>query len=278
MNRLIRYGAAATALGLAAAMLGQDEITGNSSSSSSYVPTTKLIGRKIKSSQGEEIGVIKDVVLDGSNGCMAYTVVSTGDAQTGGGKIVVVPWAVYSPTSHASTLRVKVDRDKIYNAPLFDYTRMDEYVRPDYIDNIYSYYGISPGALSGVAASKGAAAATDVTGTAGATASPGEVDSTTAGGAFLPNTRASTHARATPAASHGGTARNNGSQEATRSMRTRRQPSTDREEGALSTRTEEFSSESTTSPSESKKSRRKGTEGTSTGTPSETPHSTEGDE
>src|SRR5689334_22694228 len=120
MKRLIWYGAAATSLGLAAAILGQDEITGNSSSTPSYLPTTKLVGRKIKSSQGEEIGVIKDVVLDLSNGCMAYTVVSTGDAQTGGGKIVVVPWAIYSPTSHTSTLRVRVDRNKIYNAPLFD--------------------------------------------------------------------------------------------------------------------------------------------------------------
>ena len=277
MRRLIWYGAAATALGLAAAMFGQDETTDNSSSSSSYIPTTKLVGRKVKSSQDEEIGVIKDVVLDPSNGCMAYTVVSTGNAQTGGGKIVVVPWAVYSPTS-ASTLRVRVDRDKIYNAPLFDHTRMDEYIRPDYSDNVYNYYGISPGALGGVAGSKGAAAATDVTGTAGATASPGEVASTTAGGTPSPNNKASTHARANPAASRGGAATNNGSQEATRSAGASRQPPTDREEGALSTRTEKFPSESTTSPGESKKPRRKGTEETSRGTPTETPHSTEGDE
>src|SRR4030095_112384 len=200
-------------------------------------PTTKLVGRKIKSSQGEEIGVIRDVVLDGSNGCMAYTVVSTGDAQTGGGKIVVVPWAVYSPTSHASTLRVRVDRDKIYNAPLFDHTRMDEYVRPDYIDNVYNYYDISPGALGGGEGPKGAAAATDVTGTAGATASPGEVASTIAGGTPSPNNRASTHARANPAASRDDAATNNGSQEATRSARARRQLPPDHEDEALSTRT-----------------------------------------
>jgi sporulation protein YlmC with PRC-barrel domain len=272
MKRLIWYGAAATALGLAAAMFGQDETTCNSNSSSSYLPTTKLVGRKIESSQGEEIGLIKDVVLDPSNGCMAYTVVSTGNAQTGGGKIVVVPWAVYSPTSHASTLRVKVDRDKIYNASLFDHTRMDEYIRPDYIDNVYNYYGISPGALGGVAA------ATDVTGTAGATTSPGEVASTTAGGTPSPNNRASTHARANPAVNRNGAATNNGSQEATRSARARRPLPTDREEGALSTRTEELASESSTSPSESKKPRRRGTKGTSTGTPTETSNSTEGDE
>ena len=48
---------------------------------------------------------------------------------------------------------------------------MDEYARPDYINNVYSYYGVSPGPRTPVAASNGAKAGTDVTGTAGATAS-----------------------------------------------------------------------------------------------------------
>jgi sporulation protein YlmC with PRC-barrel domain len=278
MKALIWYGATVAVVGLAAAILAQDEITSTSSSSSSYVATSKLVGRKITSSKDEEIGVIKDVVFDRSNGRMAYTVVSTGDAQTGGGKIVVVPWTVYSPISDATALRANVDREKILNAPLFDYARMDEYVRPDYIDNVYNYYGISPGALSAVAASKGVRAATDVTGTAGATASPGEVASTTASRMSSANNRATTHAP-TPAAGHYDTATKNGSREATRSARSTggRRLLTDRDEGA-SLQSEESLSESTTSPSESKKSRRKGTQETSRGRPSETPYSTEGDE
>ena len=46
---------------------------------SSTVQVSKLVGTKVKSSQGEEIGVVKDVVIDRSTGCMAYTVLSTGD-------------------------------------------------------------------------------------------------------------------------------------------------------------------------------------------------------
>jgi hypothetical protein len=41
---------------------------------------------------------------------------------------------------------VTVDRERIYSAPVFDYARIDEYSRPDYITNVYSYYGVSPGA------------------------------------------------------------------------------------------------------------------------------------
>jgi hypothetical protein len=68
--------------------------------------------------------VIKDVMIDSSTGCMAYTVLSTGEGgprAAGGGKFVAVPWAVYSPASDVSALIVTVDRERIYSAPVFDY-------------------------------------------------------------------------------------------------------------------------------------------------------------
>src|SRR5205823_7200719 len=180
---------------LAATISSQTEIPNNSSS---YIQTSKLVGRKVKSSEGKEVGIIKDVVIDRSTGCMSYTVLSTGGAGTGvisgGGKIVAVPWAVYSPTSDLRFLTVNVDRDKIYNAPAFNYTQMDEYARPDYMNNVYSYYGVSPGPRTAVAAG------TDVTGTAGATASPGQVASPAAGGTGSPNEKPSARVHASSAA------------------------------------------------------------------------------
>ena len=141
------------------------------SSSTTYIQTSKFIGKKVKSSQGDEIGVVKDVVLDG-NGCMAYTVLSTGGGGGtqvgGGGKMVAVPWAVYSPSSDLNVLTVTVDRDRIYNAPVFDYARIEEYSRPDYITNVYSYYGVSSGAAVGVGVSGGTS-----TTTSGATTTTG---------------------------------------------------------------------------------------------------------
>ena len=124
---------------------------------STTVQVSKLVGTKVKSSQGEEIGVVKDVMIDRSTGCMAYTVLSTGEGgarAAGGGKLVAVPWAVYSPASDVSALTVTVDRERIYSAPVFDYARIDEYSRPDYITNVYSYYGVSPGAEIGAGVSR----------------------------------------------------------------------------------------------------------------------------
>ena len=274
MRTLIWCGATALVVVLTATISSQTEIPNNSSS---YIQTSKLVGRKVKSSEGKEVGIIKDVVIDRSTGCMSYTVLSTGGAGTGvisgGGKIVAVPWAVYSPTSDLSLLTVNVDRDKIYNAPAFEYARMDEYARPDYIDNIYSYYGVSPGPRTA------AAAGTDVTGTAGATISPGEVASPAAAragtGSLNKKPSARTHASSTT--SSYGTSGASPSPKAIRSARaTLARPSVDRGETAPSTTIEKSLSESATSPNENRKSRRKAIEDTSTGRPSATPESVDG--
>src|SRR5947209_14590605 len=129
MKTTLLCGAALAILGLAAAPLSAQTQTTSSSTGSSYVQTSKIIGTKVKTQQGEEVGVVKDVVLDRSNGCMAYTVLSaggTGSRVTGGGKLVAVPWSVYSVAPDASYLTVQVDRDRIYNAPVFEYSRISD--------------------------------------------------------------------------------------------------------------------------------------------------------
>src|SRR5438477_194621 len=76
MKTLIWYGATAVVLGVAVTISGQSEIANDSNSSSSYIQTSKLVGRKIKSSDGKEIGIVKDVVIDRINGVSYSTVVS----------------------------------------------------------------------------------------------------------------------------------------------------------------------------------------------------------
>jgi sporulation protein YlmC with PRC-barrel domain len=192
-------------LGLAvASTFAQTQST--TSSSTTYIQTSKVIGKKVKSSQGDEIGVVKDVVLDG-NGCMAYTVLSTGGGGgtrvSGGGKMVAVPWAVYSPSSDLNVLTVTVDRDRIYNAPVFDYARIEEYSRPDYITNVYGYYGVSGGAAVGVGVSGGTS-----TTTSGATTTTGAATgaNTTAGAAGSPAAGASAGESPAPNATAAGRA------------------------------------------------------------------------
>src|SRR6185503_14960249 len=143
MKTYFLFGAAVAFLGLAVAPLNAQ--TQSSTTTTTYTQASKVIGSKVKSSSGEEIGEVKDVVLDG-NGCMAYTVVSTGGTGsriTGSSKTVAVPWDVYTPSSDR-VYTVRVEKEKIYNAPAFEYSRINEYSTSGYITNVYSHYGVTP--------------------------------------------------------------------------------------------------------------------------------------
>jgi sporulation protein YlmC with PRC-barrel domain len=145
MKRFPLFGATFVLLGLIA--FATHAQTQNSMTTTNYVQTTKIVGMKVKDANGEAIGTIKDVVLDRETGCMAYTVISTGDPGTritGTTKTVAVPWAVYNTVSDPSVLTLMVDRERVYGAPAFEYSRINEYSTSTYINNVYSYYGVQP--------------------------------------------------------------------------------------------------------------------------------------
>jgi sporulation protein YlmC with PRC-barrel domain len=205
MKTLFSLRAIMVILGLAvASVFAQNQSA--TSSNTTYIETSKFIGRPVKSAQGDEIGTVKDIVLDRSTGCLAYTVLSTtgggggggGTRATGGGKMVAVPWAVYSPSTDPNVLTVTVERDRIYNAPVFDYARVEEYSRPDYINNVYSYYGVSGGAAVGVGVSGGTSTTTTGQTTTGATTTTGA-----ATGAASPAAGASVSGSAAPNTAEG---------------------------------------------------------------------------
>jgi sporulation protein YlmC with PRC-barrel domain len=56
--------------GVMLAVLGAVIASTSAQTQSTTVQVSKLVGTKVKSSQGEEIGVVKDVMIDRSTGCM----------------------------------------------------------------------------------------------------------------------------------------------------------------------------------------------------------------
>src|SRR3954453_14129930 len=150
MKKNILFGAALAFLGLAAAPLFAQTST-STTTSTSYVQSSNIIGSKIKDSRGQDVGEIKDVVLDRSSGCLAYVVLSTsggGTSTTTATKTVAAPWRVFSPTPEPRVFMTRVEREKIYSAPAWESTRIEEYSRPEYINNVYGYYGVAAPSFS----------------------------------------------------------------------------------------------------------------------------------
>ena len=144
MRKFTLFGGPLAMMGLAiASTIAQTQST-TTSTTTSYVQSTSVVGAKITDARGEQVGVIKDFVLDRNTGCLAYVVVSTGkggilSAET---KTVAAPWAVFTVSSDPKVFVTRIDREKIYSAPVWESTRIEEYSRTDYITNVYSYYGV----------------------------------------------------------------------------------------------------------------------------------------
>src|SRR3954468_23194949 len=145
MKKNILSGAMVALLVAAAPVFAQTSST-TTTNSSVYVQSSTIIGSKIKDSRGQDVGEIKDVVLDRSSGCLAYVVLSTSGGGTSGTttttKPVAAPWTVFSASSEPRVYMTRVEREKIYSAPVWESTRIEEYSRPEYISSVYGYYGV----------------------------------------------------------------------------------------------------------------------------------------
>src|SRR3954470_21922974 len=183
MKRKILLGATLALLVAAAPLFAQTSTT-TATATTGYVQSSTIIGSKIKDAKGQDVGEVKDVVLDRSSGCLAYVVLSTrgGGTATTATKTVAAPWSVFSSSSEPRVYMTRIEREKIYSAPVWESTRIEEYSRPEYISQVYGYYGVTVPSTFGVSAST-------TTGTTTTTA-----PSTTT------STSASTNASATPAA------------------------------------------------------------------------------
>src|ERR1700694_2810840 len=140
MKKSILLGATLALLGLAIAPANAQTQT----TTTGYIQSSTVVGSKIKDSRGQDVGVIKDFVLDRNTGCLAYVVVS---ASKGGvltsSKTVAAPWSVFSVSSDPRVYTTRIEREKIYSAPVWESTRVEEYSRTDYLNNVYGYYGVT---------------------------------------------------------------------------------------------------------------------------------------
>jgi len=81
---------------------------------------SKLIGMNIKNQQNENVGEIKDLVVDLQSGQVSYAVLGYGGALGIGQKMLAVPINAFAPGSDAKTLTLNTTKDKLDRAQGFD--------------------------------------------------------------------------------------------------------------------------------------------------------------
>ncbi|MCM2281139.1 MAG: PRC-barrel domain-containing protein [Bdellovibrionaceae bacterium] len=111
------------------------------------VSATELIGEAVHGSQGELLGRIDDVMVDATDGRLAYVVLALeGSESSAQSRLFVIPWeALAIDTARGGDgWRLDADRIRLERAPGFDRGRWPNFADPQFALAVYDHYGISP--------------------------------------------------------------------------------------------------------------------------------------
>jgi sporulation protein YlmC with PRC-barrel domain len=110
--------------------------------------TSKLVGADVENQQGEDLGDIKDIVLD-SQGQIRYAVLAFGGFLGMGEKYFAVPWSALKPevgqkAGDRERYVLNVDKERLRNAPGFDKNNWPNMADRSWGEQIHAFYGVTP--------------------------------------------------------------------------------------------------------------------------------------
>lgn len=103
-----------------------------------------LSGDRVKSNTGEDLGKIKDIMIDVPSGRIGYAVLSFGGVLGIGDKLFAVPWSVLTLDEDEKHFVLNVDKNTLKNAPGFDEKHWPDMADPSWGAQIFNYYGVHP--------------------------------------------------------------------------------------------------------------------------------------
>jgi sporulation protein YlmC with PRC-barrel domain len=103
-----------------------------------------LDGNKVISSDGEDIGKIKDIMLDVGSGRVAYAVLSSGGFLGIGDKLLAIPWRALTLDTDQKCFVLSMTAEGVRNAPGFDKDHWPSMADQTWATSVHQYYGSEP--------------------------------------------------------------------------------------------------------------------------------------
>ena len=100
-----------------------------------------LIGDDVYNHKEEDLGDIKEIMLDMRTGEVAYAVLSFGGVLGMGEKLFAVPWESLTLDTVNKRFLLDVDKDQLKNAPGFDKDHWPDMTSEDFTRELDTFYG-----------------------------------------------------------------------------------------------------------------------------------------
>ena len=103
---------------------------------------SSLEGDSVKNAQGEDLGTIKEIMLDTENQSIAYYVLSFGGFLGMGDDLFAIPPEAMRLDTQNKCFVLNVDKEKLKQADGFDKDHWPNLADPSFRKNLYSHYGV----------------------------------------------------------------------------------------------------------------------------------------
>jgi sporulation protein YlmC with PRC-barrel domain len=111
-----------------------------------------LIGEDVYNRQDEDLGDIKEIMLDIRSGEVAYAVLSFGGWLGMGDKLFAVPWQALQLDTENKRFLLDVSKEHLKNAPGFDKDDWPDLASAEFNTQLHSFYGTNQSRPGGVTA------------------------------------------------------------------------------------------------------------------------------
>jgi sporulation protein YlmC with PRC-barrel domain len=104
------------------------------------ITASQLIGENVINSRDEDIGKIKELVLNLRTGKIAYAVLSFGGFLGMGDKLFAIPFHLMKINPKKDYVILDIEKSKLQNAPGFDKQNWPNFNDTQWADSIENYY------------------------------------------------------------------------------------------------------------------------------------------
>jgi sporulation protein YlmC with PRC-barrel domain len=116
----------------------------NMHTSPSVLSTDTIRGDKVRNPTGEDLGTLKELMVDVDRGRIAYAVLSFGGVLGMGDKLFAIPWNALKLDNEDHAFVLHVPKDKLESAPGFDKSQWPDMADRRWATEIHSHYGYAP--------------------------------------------------------------------------------------------------------------------------------------
>jgi sporulation protein YlmC with PRC-barrel domain len=113
---------------------------------------SSLDGNNVISADGDEVGKIKEIMLDVSGGRIAYAVLSSGGFLGIGDKLLALPWTALTLDTDSKCFRLAPTSEQVRNTPGFDKDSWPSMADRTWATSLHQHYGREPYWTSAVSA------------------------------------------------------------------------------------------------------------------------------